>query len=159
MYIFTQENVVRREWWYVFMSEVEWMLYGENDDMFLCQKLHYKLIFTWVVRTRFWWRCDGYWLDIGNDDYDIISQSTCANAKLNTIVKFRKYRRFHERHHFILITMEVHDTCEHDMNRFIKKCAHPFHDRHQKIIYLCLFAFSFSNNVLILFFNVLQLLL
>jgi hypothetical protein len=49
--------------------------------------------------------------------------------ELNTIAKIRKYKGFHEKHHFIPIAMEVHGTLECDMHRFIKKCARLFHDR------------------------------
>ncbi len=49
--------------------------------------------------------------------------------EFNIIVKVFKYRELHERHHFILIVMEVHNTFGCDMNRFIRECACPFHDR------------------------------
>jgi len=52
--------------------------------------------------------------------------------KFNTIVNICKYRRLHERHHFIPMAMEVHDTLGHDMDRFIKECACLFHDRRSK---------------------------
>jgi len=39
---------------------------------------------------------------------------------------------FQKRHHFIPMVMEVHDTPERDMDRFIKECAHLFHDRQSK---------------------------
>jgi len=55
--------------------------------------------------------------------------SLCVAMELSTIVKIRKYKRFHEKHHFILITMEVHGTPECDMDRSIKECARLFHDR------------------------------
>jgi hypothetical protein len=38
---------------------------------------------------------------------NVISQ-TRVIVKLSAIIKIRKYRRFHERHHFILIAMKVH---------------------------------------------------
>jgi len=34
-----------------------------------------------------------------------------------------------EGHHFIPMAMEVHDTFRHDMDRFIKECAHLSHTR------------------------------
>jgi hypothetical protein len=60
---------------------------------------------------------------------NVISQPTNVVAKLNVIGKICKYRRFHERHHVILMTMEVHGAPMRDMDRFIKECAHLFHDR------------------------------
>jgi hypothetical protein len=38
----------------------------------------------------------------------VISQSASAIAKLDAMVKICKYKRFHERHHFISMAMEVH---------------------------------------------------
>ncbi len=59
----------------------------------------------------------------------VISRLASAIAKLNTIAKICKYRRLHERHHFIIMAMEVHGTSKHDMNHFIKECARLFHDK------------------------------
>jgi hypothetical protein len=59
----------------------------------------------------------------------VINRLACVATKLNTIVKIRKYRGFHKGHHFILMAMEVHSALKHDMYRFIKECAHLFHDR------------------------------
>ncbi len=59
----------------------------------------------------------------------VISRPTSVIVKLSTIVKICKCRGLHEGYHFIPIAMEVHNTPEHDMNRFIKKCAHLFHNR------------------------------
>jgi hypothetical protein len=59
----------------------------------------------------------------------VIIQPVGVGAKLSAIIKVRKYKRFHERHHFIPMTMEVHDALGHDMDCFIKECAHLFHDR------------------------------
>jgi hypothetical protein len=38
---------------------------------------------------------------------DVINQLACAIAKLNAIVEIRKYRRFHDKHQFNLMEMEV----------------------------------------------------
>jgi hypothetical protein len=46
---------------------------------------------------------------------NVICQSIGAMVTLNAIVKICKYIGFHERHHFIPMTMEVHDTSGHDM--------------------------------------------
>jgi hypothetical protein len=78
-----------------------------------------------------------------------------ATAKLNAIANIRKYKMFQKRHHFIPMVMEVHDTPERDMDRFIKECAHLFHDRQSKDHLSFFFAFNFSSNVLVLFSNVL----
>ncbi len=58
----------------------------------------------------------------------VISQPWDATMEFNAI-EIHKYRRFHEWHHFILMVFEVHNTFKRDMNRFIKECAHLFHDR------------------------------
>jgi hypothetical protein len=60
---------------------------------------------------------------------DVISQPTGVVAKLSAITKIRKYRKLHEGHHFIMMAMEVHDTPRCDMDRFIRECAHLFHNR------------------------------
>ncbi len=49
--------------------------------------------------------------------------------KLNAISKIHKYRRFHEEHHFIQMTMEVHNTPMRNMDHFIMKCVHLFHNK------------------------------
>jgi hypothetical protein len=59
----------------------------------------------------------------------VISQPTSAVMELNTIAKIRKYRGFHEGHHFIPMAMDVHDAPKHDMDHFIKECALLFHNR------------------------------
>jgi hypothetical protein len=38
----------------------------------------------------------------------VINQFVGAVVKFNTIVKIRKYKELHERHHFISMTMEMH---------------------------------------------------
>jgi hypothetical protein len=68
----------------------------------------------------------------------VISQPTNVIAKLNIITKIRRYKRFHEGHHFILMAIKMHNA--HDMDRFIKKCAHLFH-RKQSKNYLSFFFF------------------
>jgi hypothetical protein len=60
---------------------------------------------------------------------NVISQLTTANAKLNAIVKIRKYKGFHEGHHFIPMAMDVHDTPRHNMDHFIRECARLFYNR------------------------------
>jgi hypothetical protein len=78
----------------------------------------------------------------------VINQLACAIAKLSDIAKIYKYIGLCEGHHFISMAMEVHNSLGHDMDRFIKECVCLFHDR---VIYPCLFAFNFSNNMLIFF--------
>ncbi len=85
----------------------------------------------------------------------VISQLVGVVAKLIAIVKSCKYRRLHERHHFIPMAMEVHDAPGCDMDRFIRECACFFHHRRYGGNCACLFAFNFSSNVLIFLFNVL----
>jgi len=59
----------------------------------------------------------------------VISQLASATVELSTIANIRKYKRIHERHHFILIAMEVHNASKCDMDCFIKEHAHLFHNR------------------------------
>jgi hypothetical protein len=50
-------------------------------------------------------------------------------VKLNAIAKIYKSKRLDEKHHFIPMAMEVHDAFKRDIGRFIKECAHLFHNR------------------------------
>ncbi len=59
----------------------------------------------------------------------VISRLVYVIAELNTIVKIHKYRKLHEGHHFILMAMEVHNTHGHDLDQFIKECAHLSHNK------------------------------
>jgi hypothetical protein len=59
----------------------------------------------------------------------VISQLIGATVKLSAIVKIRKCRGLHEGQHFTSMAMEVHNTFKCDMDRFIKECAHLFHNR------------------------------
>jgi len=63
---------------------------------------------------------------------NVIIQLIGVVAKLNAIVKIRKYKGFHEGNHFILMAMEVHNTLECDMDRFIRECARLFHNRQSR---------------------------
>jgi hypothetical protein len=60
---------------------------------------------------------------------NVINRIVGVIAKLNAITKIRKYRKHYEEHHFILMAMEVHGTFGHDMDHFIRECAHLFHNR------------------------------
>jgi hypothetical protein len=60
---------------------------------------------------------------------NVINGLTSVVIELSTIVKICKYRGLHEMHHFISMAMEVHDTFECDMNRFIRECVRLFHNR------------------------------
>ncbi len=60
---------------------------------------------------------------------NVIIRLVGATTKLSTIAKIRKYKKLHERHHFIIMAMEVHNTPRCDMDRFIKECAYLFHDK------------------------------
>jgi hypothetical protein len=59
----------------------------------------------------------------------VINQTVGAAVKLNVITKIRKYRRIHEKHHFIPMAMEVHGTHGHDINCLIKECVRLLHNR------------------------------
>ncbi len=58
---------------------------------------------------------------------NVINRPIGATTKFNTIVKVRKYRGLHERHHFISMGMKVHGT-----HCFIRECACLFHDRRSR---------------------------
>jgi len=89
---------------------------------------------------------------------NVINQPKNVVAKFNAIAKIHKYRRIHERHHFISMAMEVHGALWHDVNHFIKECACLFHNRESKeIIYFCFLKFNFLKNILILFFSMFNL--
>jgi hypothetical protein len=57
---------------------------------------------------------------------NVINQPTNVIAKFNTIAKIRKYKKLHERHHFISMTMEAHDTLGCDMDHFIREECSSF---------------------------------
>jgi hypothetical protein len=68
---------------------------------------------------------------------NVISQPASVVIELNAIIEIHKYKG----HHFILMTMEVHDTPKHDMDHFIRECAHLFHDKRLKghsSLYFCI---------------------
>jgi hypothetical protein len=60
---------------------------------------------------------------------NVISRSASAIVKFNIIVKIRKYKGLQERHHFILMAMELHGAPGRDMDPFIKECVCLFHGR------------------------------
>jgi hypothetical protein len=62
----------------------------------------------------------------------VISWLTSVVAKLNAIAKVHKYKRFHEEHHFTLMTMEVHGEPRCDMDCFIRECVCLFHNKQSK---------------------------
>ncbi len=63
---------------------------------------------------------------------NVISQLIGVAMEFNTIVKIHKYKGFHDGHRFISMAMEVHRALGHDMDHFIRECAHLFHDRQSK---------------------------
>jgi hypothetical protein len=85
----------------------------------------------------------------------VISRPIGAIVKFSVIVKICKYKRLHEGHHFILIAMEEHGGHECDMGRFIRECAHLFHDRRSKDNLSLFFCIQFFSIVLVLLFNML----
>jgi hypothetical protein len=60
---------------------------------------------------------------------NVISRPAGAVAKISVIAKMHKYRGLHQGHHFISMAMKVHGAPWCDIDRFIKKCVHLFHDR------------------------------
>jgi hypothetical protein len=61
--------------------------------------------------------------------WSVINRPTSVVVKLNVIIKIYKYKKLHERQHFILMAMEVHGAPMHDMDCFTIDCARLFHDR------------------------------
>jgi len=62
----------------------------------------------------------------------VINKLAGAIAKLDTIIKIGKYIGLCEGHCYIPMAMEVHNAFGHDMDCFIMKCVHLFHDRRSK---------------------------
>ncbi len=60
---------------------------------------------------------------------NVINRLGAVITKFNAIAKIHKYKRIHERHHFISMAMEVHGALWHDIDRFIKECACLFHNK------------------------------
>jgi hypothetical protein len=85
----------------------------------------------------------------------VITWLTCVAIELNAIIKIHKYRRLREGHNFIPMAMEVHNTPKHDMDSFIRDMPIFSTIDDQKVIYLYIFAFNFSSNMLVSLFNVL----
>jgi hypothetical protein len=79
---------------------------------------------------------------------------TNAFLERRAIAKIHKHKGLHEGHHFILMAMEVHSAHGCDMHHFIRELFILLMIDDQKVIYPSFFAFSFSSNVLIFFFNV-----
>jgi hypothetical protein len=63
---------------------------------------------------------------------NVINWLAGVAVEFNAIAKIRKYIGFHEKHHFIPMTMEVYDAPSHDMDRFIKECARFFNIKRLK---------------------------
>ncbi len=85
----------------------------------------------------------------------VISRPASAIVKLGTIAKICKYKKLHERHHFILMAMEVHGALWHDWIVSSRNVFAFSMINNQKFIYPCFFAFNFSSNMLVMLFNVL----
>ncbi len=51
----------------------------------------------------------------------VINRPIGAAMEFNAIVKICKYKRLHERHHFILMAMEVHSALGHNMDCYNKE--------------------------------------
>ncbi len=60
---------------------------------------------------------------------NVINRPTSVIVKLNVIAKIRKYRKFYEGHHFILMAMEMHCALKCDIDHFIRECVRLFHNR------------------------------
>jgi hypothetical protein len=78
---------------------------------------------------------------------NVITRLTNVATKLNAITKTHKYRRFQKGHHFIQMAMEVHGAPGCDMDRFIKECAHLFHDRQSRGHLSFFFSLNFFGNM------------
>jgi hypothetical protein len=53
-------------------------------------------------------------------------------VEFNTIFTIHEYKRLPEGHYFMLMAMEVHNASKRDMDRYIRECAHLFHDRQSR---------------------------
>jgi hypothetical protein len=123
MYALVQKNghAIWRERWYAFTSRISLWI-----DFYMTRENH--VFITDVVVT------DPTWEMVA---LNVMSWPIGEIAKLNVVVKIRKYRGLHEGHHFILMAMEVHNTPGRDMDHFIKECARLSHNRWSKC-HLCL---------------------
>jgi hypothetical protein len=83
-----------------------------------------------------------------------IHQPTVTIAKLIAIAKIHKYKTFHEGHHFILMGMVVHGILGVIWINSSRNVLVFSMKNNKKIIDPCLFAFNFSNNMLVLLFSV-----
>jgi hypothetical protein len=83
----------------------------------------------------------------------VISRLVSVAIELNIIVKIDKYRKFHEANHFITMAMELHNTPEHDMDYFIKKCARLFHDKQSRGHLSLSFCIQFFKQHVNIVFN------
>jgi hypothetical protein len=105
------------------------MLYGESKyALTLGASLWVDLYMTWedYIFVADVVVIDPVWKIVA---LNVINWLTGATMEINAIVKICKYRGFHEGHHFIPMAMEVHGAPKHDMDHFIRECAHFFHDR------------------------------
>jgi hypothetical protein len=118
---------VWKEQWYTFTSRVSL----QADLHMICEDQNFVAN---VVVTNSTWEMV---------TTSVISWPTCATTEFSINAKIRKYRRFHDRHHFIPMAMEVHNAFRHDMDHFIKECACLFHNRWSGGHYPCLFVFNF----------------
>jgi hypothetical protein len=113
MYVFAQENghtIWKKQWYALTLGISLWTYFYMTweDHVFVVDVVVIDL--TWETITL-----------------SVIIWPVHVATKLNTIVKIHKYKGLHEGHHFILMAMEVHNTLKHDMDHFIKECAHLFH--------------------------------
>jgi len=83
-----------------------------------------------------------------------IHQPTVTIAELIAIAKICKYKTFHEGHHFILLGMVVHGISGVIWINSSRNVLVFSMINNKKIIDPCLFAFNFSNNMLVLLFSV-----
>jgi hypothetical protein len=115
MYALTRKNghVIWKERWYAFTSRI-----SSQANFYMTQEDQVFVADVVVI---------GLMREIVTLNLNI--RPIGATAKLRTIAKIHKYRRFHEGHHFILMAMEVHRALEHDMNHFIKECECLFLDK------------------------------
>jgi len=115
MYTLAQENghVVWKEQWYALTSRISLranLYMTRKDQVFVTNVMVIDL--TWKMV-----------------DSSGISKLANATAKFSTIVKIHKYRRLHERHHFIPMVMDMHIAPKRVMDHFIKDCVCLFHDK------------------------------
>jgi hypothetical protein len=169
-------NVCRHLWWTSIMTHLvglSWrmipfmpspkrvgMMYGESSGMTLHQEFHYKFISTWLVKIRslllMWWLLTQHGkqrlrMSLVNQQMQLqnlaplLRPTNIEGFVRGTILFWWPWRCMTHPSMTFIISLR---------NMFVFSTIDDY-----KVIYPCFFAFNFSSNVLVLFFNVFQPLL